>query len=502
NVVNWINENKNNIDCDGTRCPIQFLVVLGDIADSAEKSEFLKAKEILDKLNDPNNDGNTSDGIPYVPLFGNHDVWSYTESNNATSALGEKYFDQIFWDENETNTKLMKERLKFQRDELHKNYKNFVFNCGKINFVGLDFNSREPVSFGKGVGSDAVAWREECAVPVPSGTTCPYFIKKQETLDWLEEKLEEFEGEPVILFSHHPMKLSIAEAFSSPELLQLREILKNKSVVFDFGGHIHSFEGILGKFPWVTNANKEYNPINSTRVITTEALMVGSNGRGVEKATKQNGVVDGKKGIIRIVKIFGTDDIRSNNWETTETGDEFVSLNPNFDYYPVTIGGSGMPIGYRFVAKYFTERKISKYKWDFGFPIGEKEGEEVFISVDEIQQGINLGTYEQTGTEVKIPVKLTLVDEKTQEDESIPRKEKVYFSYAYLIIGPSQNQFISLRNYQKLTVTTENRNGVEVLIDISHSASTPVGIITVNFGEAEGNIDLSELIADSDIKEG
>ncbi|MCD6147775.1 hypothetical protein J7J18_00155, partial [bacterium] len=316
------------------------------------------------------------------------------------------------------------------------------------------------------------------------------------------EKLEEFEGEPVILFSHHPMKLSIAEAFSSPELLQLREILKNKSVVFDFGGHIHSFEGILGKFPWVTNANKEYNPINSTRVITTEALMVGSNGRGVEKATKQNGVVDGKKGIIRIVKIFGTDDIRSNNWETTETGDEFVSLNPNFDYYPVTIGGSGMPIGYRFVAKYFTERKISKYKWDFGFPIGEKEGEEVFISVDEIQQGINLGTYEQTGSEVKIPVKLTLVDEKTQEDESIPRKEKVYFSYAYLIIGPSQNQFISLRNYQKLTVTTENRNGVEVLIDISHSASTPVGIITVNFGEAEGNIDLSELIADSDIKEG
>jgi len=159
-----------------------------------------------------------------------------------------------------------------------------------------------------------------------------------------------------------------------------------------------------------------------------------------------------------------------------------------------------MPIGYRFVAKYFTERKISKYKWDFGFPIGEKEGEEVFISVDEIQQGINLGTYEQTGSEVKIPVKLTLVDEKTQEDESIPRKEKVYFSYAYLIIGPSQNQFISLRNYQKLTVTTENRNGVEVLIDISHSASTPVGIITVNFGEAEGNIDLSELIADSETR--
>jgi len=109
NVVKWINDNKNDIDCDGTKCPIQFLAVLGDIADSAEKSEFLKAKKILDKLNDPNNDGNTSDGIPYVPLFGNHDVWPYTKSNNATSALGERYFDQIFWDENDINTKLMKD---------------------------------------------------------------------------------------------------------------------------------------------------------------------------------------------------------------------------------------------------------------------------------------------------------------------------------------------------------------------------------------------------------
>jgi hypothetical protein len=45
--VNWINENKNKVNCGETKCPIQFLAVLGDIADTAEKSEFLKAKNIL-----------------------------------------------------------------------------------------------------------------------------------------------------------------------------------------------------------------------------------------------------------------------------------------------------------------------------------------------------------------------------------------------------------------------------------------------------------------------
>ncbi|MDI6856634.1 MAG: NosD domain-containing protein, partial [Candidatus Thermoplasmatota archaeon] len=32
-AIDWINENKNNIKCDGTPCPIQFVAVLGDITD-------------------------------------------------------------------------------------------------------------------------------------------------------------------------------------------------------------------------------------------------------------------------------------------------------------------------------------------------------------------------------------------------------------------------------------------------------------------------------------
>jgi predicted MPP superfamily phosphohydrolase len=476
NVVDWIIRNRNNVRCENVTCSIKFLVVLGDIADSAEKSEFLKAKEILDKLNDYH--------IPYVPVFGNHDVWPWTENDEANSPLGENYLDEIFWSENATNTRLMKEMLNWERDEIHKNYKNFAFNYGGINFIGLDFNSRKPfMKFGKGVGADAVL----------------NDINK----GWLEKKLEEFKGEPIILLTHHPLIFDPINAFSFTEFPQLENLLKdNITVFFDFAGHIHSFEEWHGKGWWVANANKKYTPIASTNVLTTEALMVGSNGRGIEKETGENGVVDGKKGIVRIVKIFNKEKIEPNNWETTETGDEFVGLNPNFDYYPVTAAGGGNPIGYQFIAKYFSERKIAEFKWDFGPPIGQKTGKEVFVPIESIQQGISSGVYEKNGDEVKIPVKLSLVDEKTGKDEDIPRKEKVYFAPAYLIIGPSVNQFTSLRNDQKLTVIPENRNGIEVLIDVNHSPSTPVGVITVNFGEAQNNINLRELIADSDIQKG
>lgn len=49
---------------------IKFVIVLGDITNAAERSQFYKAKSILDKLNDNH--------VPYVPLIGNHDVWPHT----------------------------------------------------------------------------------------------------------------------------------------------------------------------------------------------------------------------------------------------------------------------------------------------------------------------------------------------------------------------------------------------------------------------------------------
>jgi len=71
-VIRRINELKDDYN-------IKFVAVLGDISDTAEYSELLKAREILGLLNDPNQDGDLTDGIPYIPLIGNHDVWQWRQ---------------------------------------------------------------------------------------------------------------------------------------------------------------------------------------------------------------------------------------------------------------------------------------------------------------------------------------------------------------------------------------------------------------------------------------
>jgi len=482
NVVKWINDNKNNIDCDGAKCPIQFLVVLGDIADSAEKSEFLKAKEILDKLNDPNNDGNTSNGIPYVPLFGNHDVWPYTKSKNATSALGERYFDQIFWDENATNTKLMKERLNFQRDEVHKNYKNFVFNYGKINFVGLDFPTRKKAKI--------------------RGTN-PKGVIFEETEKWLKDRLNEYQGkEPVILLSHYPFAKDASRQlfpypipfpgsnFSEEEVKKLGEIIKEyedrtegKQVLANFAGHVHGYEEIIGEwaitrllgFDVDINANYEYPKVGKMPVVTTEAIMVGSNW---EKP----------RGIVRIVKINGTEIEDYNKWETDVEGaehKEFVGLNPYFEFeYSGTFIGCVF-----FKADIFTKKKIISFDWDYG---DRKSGK----GVSNFHCYSGPGVYE---------VSLTITDESNNK-ESLTRKIEIPKEAIWprIIKIPQELkekiELISIALDKKVTEFGRTMKDGILIRTKPHSSSIPIGLITVHFEQATEDVNLTELVADSNLE--
>jgi len=471
NVVNWIIENKDNIDCNGIKCPIKFLVILGDISDSAEKSEFLKAKEILDKLNDYD--------IPYVPLFGNHDVWPYTENNEAIYTLGENYFDEVFWSDDSKNTKLMKEILNWQRDNGNPKYKNFAFNYGGINFIGLDFNSRERfMKFAKGVGSDAVL--------------------NEINKEWLKKKLEEFKGEPIILLSHHPMikeKIPI-NAFSIVEYYEIEKIIKNQSVVLNFGGHIHSFYDPInrsGLLPQYENVNKNYDPINGTQVLTTEALMVGSNGRGTKEIKENdkiiNGVKDGKKGIIRIVKVFDKDNIDPYNWETTEKGDEFLAFNPRINFGFSLKKIAGLPC-VELEAKSFTEKPFD-ILWNFG------DGTE--SNKTEITK-----CYNTTGT---FNVILTLKDRNSNFFESISRKIEIKEGIIPWTIKRAEEQigkgieFISQNagmSFDKIGQIVKDR----VKIFKKNSPAVPIGEITVHFEDLNEDLDLSPLITDIDIEKG
>jgi len=473
NVVKWINENKDKIQCDNATCSIKFLVVLGDIADSGEKSEFLKAKEILDELNNYH--------IPYVPVFGNHDVWPHTDESEATTTLGEDYFDEIFWDENATNTKLMKEILNWERDENYKNYKNFAFNYGGINFIGLDFNSREPfMKFGKGVGADAVL--------------------NEINKEWLEKKLEELKGEPVILLAHHPLIFDPINAFSFTEFPQLENLLKdNITVFFDFAGHIHSFEEFWGK--WPENANIKYptkiHPYTpgNLPVITTEALMVGSNGRGVATSTPENSVVGDKKGIVRIVKVFDKNSINPYNWETTEKDiqTEFLAFNPSLNLgFSIRRQFNSIPC-VELEAHKFSEKPCD-FLWNFGGKISSVDCNSDFSEC--------LVCYEEAG---QYTITLFAKDKNSNFSESISKKITVNEAIIPRTIKKSAEliekgiEFISEKtqmSFDKIGQAVKDK----VKIFKKKSPAIPVGEIIVHFENLKEDLDLSSLIADTDFK--
>ncbi|MBS7635414.1 PKD domain-containing protein, partial [Candidatus Bathyarchaeota archaeon] len=106
-------EKIKSLNADNTKdYYIRFVVALGDIVDTAEESEFKKAKEILDRLNDA--------GIPYIPIFGNHEAWPYSEppqpflgiirvtASQAPSPIGDQYFEKYFFRWDNKNMDLIK----------------------------------------------------------------------------------------------------------------------------------------------------------------------------------------------------------------------------------------------------------------------------------------------------------------------------------------------------------------------------------------------------------
>jgi parallel beta-helix repeat protein len=271
-TVKWINDSAYDYN-------IKFLVVLGDIANSGSKLELTKAKEILNSLT-----------IPYFPVIGNHDVWSDGEANgdsNFTDVFDNGFFITqcsrlgVVWKNDRTI-----EKLKPSGDSFLQNY---GFEYHGINFVGLDFVKRTAISF------------------LDRAFPCLY----DSTLQWMTDNLAM--NIPTILLSHHPMTIWCVPPFLPLEYATLETAfgMANAPILMNFAGHIHGWWGLPDPF---MDANREYSGPKGMKVVTTEALMVGSN-------------TPAGKGIIRIVKM-GASDI--NDYSLVE-GD-FPALNPDFSY--------------------------------------------------------------------------------------------------------------------------------------------------------------------------
>lgn len=224
-AVNWINANY-------IEKKIAFVVISGDITDSAEKSEFFKSKEILDDLE-----------IPYVPLIGNHDVWPYIKGDSARQSeypFGDSLINDIFedifnslssffdnWDDGTRLTRGWN-----AEGNTHVYLHNYVATYKNNHFIFLDFDPRYPATFppGPGIGPEA-------QLHDYSGGT----------LQWLKETLEilpDKRDKNIFLFSHHPPAKdpwAFINAFSIDELVKINNVLLpfRQHLGIWFAGHIH-----------------------------------------------------------------------------------------------------------------------------------------------------------------------------------------------------------------------------------------------------------------------
>jgi len=488
NVVKWINENKENYS-------FKFAAVLGDIADTAEKSEFCEAKEILDQLE-----------IPYIPIFGNHDVWPYTEKESAPGALGEDFFEKIFWStssipcENASSTKNFETLLRefnFERDIQNPKFKNFILNYGGINFIGLDFNSRE---------------KEKCENCGVKGEG----VLHNETISWLNDKLNKFKGkEPVIIFSHEPFAKPFSRGFykgsvlqniipfpqgnfSGEELEEINQILQNyenisegQQILGNFGGHIHGFEKFgkeiefFGQFSPIDiyfDANWQYPSLFTVPVLTTEAIMVGGNEKNLDN-----------KGLVRIVRIEEKEKIDFSEIEFKEP-----ALNPyiTFEFKSKIVGNFIYPC-LIFVPQTFSKREIDYYLWDFGD--GKTETTSPLI-----WEGKTIHCFSPSSLPATYNVTLTAVEKETNKSESITKKVEIKEGIIPKIIKIGENlkdkiEMISLELNEKVTEFGRTMRDW-VWVKVKHSPATPVGLIKVHFENATEDIDLSQLKVDIDFQ--
>lgn len=221
-AVNWINENAVEND-------IHFVTVTGDITDSGEKSEFDKAKEILDALE-----------IPYLPTIGNHDIWPYVAYEfEAEYAYGDSVMAEIFkdtynnaanfFDDWNDGTRLSRV---YNPESDHEHYhQNFSFSYKGIGFLAFDFNPRYHVKKAEpGIGAEA-------RLNDFAGGTYEWLLNTIETHPKRGQK-------NLILMTHQPPHRDIAALFNGLPLLDFDKMSKDllqfrESLGLWLAGHVH-----------------------------------------------------------------------------------------------------------------------------------------------------------------------------------------------------------------------------------------------------------------------
>ncbi len=233
------------------------VVVLGDITDKGQKSDFVAARDILNGLHKVN--------LPYITLIGNHDTWEYTMIKGANpddrtkiatiadAATADQYFEEVFWGSgNQKNIQLIKSLFgsSWQRSQnpindlenvAHPVYlQNCGFAYGGITFVALDFSPRADPAV------DLQHANTPSARPGDKRGSLTSLHKQTIEFSLSYTKRYQLAKKTIILFSHQPvvdtlMGGGLVYLPKEAYLMTKPELYYN---IYLFAGHAHANVGI------------------------------------------------------------------------------------------------------------------------------------------------------------------------------------------------------------------------------------------------------------------
>ncbi len=232
NIVAHINQ-YNNYSPKGR--DIKFVVCLGDITQSSEKSEYQRAKKILDKLD-----------MPWIPVFGNHDTWPYVggsdddDQDDDEVTIGEYFYNGLktqydslryyFSIPNWKESSLLSSPTDVTGHGYPSHYFNFAFDYQEYHFIGTDWNTRDKAALWY-PGTHRYA-------DVDKGESYDY------TWDWLHDEITD--KRRMIVLAHHPLLVVYYPilgkyCFSKAEIKEISEagLKNNKPIAVWLGGHLH-----------------------------------------------------------------------------------------------------------------------------------------------------------------------------------------------------------------------------------------------------------------------
>jgi len=432
---------------------IKFVTILGDVSDTAEYSEILKTRNVLNNLS-----------IPYIPLIGNHDVWPYTQkpgidpdnrskNNQATianSAIGDGYFEGIFWCSFPTlgesrdeclikNTNIQKIKQLFgntwKRQEEEATYagspylQNYNFKYGGINFISLDFVD---VERNKKPG-------------------CVSFIQKvQDSTEWLNDNLTS----KTILFSHFPRRL-ISDLFAD----------LSQNIYFSFAGHVHN---------WSTNDN--YRSIDLWGSIITESAREEYN--DVIRIVQVKNVANPTKADIDYSKIEGIPENQASN--NIKRPDPFIDYSPDNPDFENNVSF--------YIRDEVNGGKISSCEWNFG------DGNSTSSSAGNCQVSHKYEPYLAVLCREFNAKAVVKYNDNTQR---ITNEKIIRVCPNFKLELPSINIVpISIFGEE---ITYANTPQSVILTKVT-SPGKPVGMVNIHFDEATENINLSNLTIDTNLE--